>query len=291
VKQGVTAVNWNPDYLDQQYNNRLRVPDFVERHMQPWQAASAQVRAQQACLLGVPYASGGAAQTLDIFPAGGSKQPVLVFIHGGYWRSLDKSDFSFVAPAFTQQGACVVVPNYGLCPAVTIEQIVLQQVQALAWVYRNIAKYGGDPSRITVIGHSAGGHLAAMLLACQWQQVGKDLPANLLRKAISVSGLHDLEPIMHAPYLQTDLRLTPAQVRRCSPAYFPAPQGTLYALCGGDESDEFLRQNRLIEQAWESTCVPVREALLGLNHFSILDALTTSGTRAHTLAQQLLQQP
>jgi arylformamidase len=284
-------VNWNPDYLDNQYNNRLRVPDFMERHMQPWQTASAQVRAAQACVLDVPYGPGGAAETLDIFPAGGSGQPVLVFIHGGYWRSLDKKDFSFVSTAFTQQGACVVVPNYSLCPAVTIEQLVLQQVQALAWVYRHIANYGGDPARITVIGHSAGGHLAAMMLACQWQQVAKDLPANLLRKAISVSGLHDLEPIMQAPYLQTDLHLTPTQVQRCSPAYFPAPQGTLHALCGGDESEEFLRQNRLIEEAWGSPCVRVREALLGLNHFSVLDALITPGTRANMLALQLVQQP
>jgi arylformamidase len=283
-------MNWNPDYLDSQYNNRLRVPDFVERHMQPWQAQSAQVRAQQACVLDLPYSPGGAAETLDIFPAGGTGQPVVVFIHGGYWRSLDKKDFSFVSTAFTRQGACVVVPNYGLCPAVTIEQLVLQQVQALAWVWRNIEKYGGDPARITVIGHSAGGHLAAMMLACNWKTVASDLPANVVGKAMSISGLHDLEPIMHAPYLQTDLHLTPKQVQRCSPGYFPAPAGTLYALCGGDENEEFLRQNRLIEEAWGNTCVPVREALLGLNHFSILDTLTIPGTRAHTLALQLIRQ-
>ena len=283
-------MNWNPDYLDNQYNNRLRVPDFMERHVQPWGSKSAAVRTQQACALDLPYGPGGAAETLDVFPAGGAGQNVVVFIHGGYWRSLDKKDFSFVAPVFTQQGACVVVPNYGLCPAVTIEQLVLQQVQAVAWVYRNIAQHGGNPERITVIGHSAGGHLAAMLLACQWKAVAPDLPASLVAKAMSVSGLHDLEPIMHAPYLQTDLALTAAQVQRCSPAYFPAPSGTLYALCGGDESEEFLRQNRLIEQSWGNTCVPVREALLGLNHFSILDALTTPGTRAHSLALQLIQQ-
>ncbi len=278
----------NGDYLDGQYNNRLRVPDFLQRHVQPWQQRSADTRKTHRCVLDVPYGRGGASETLDIFPAGGSGQSVLVFIHGGYWRSLDKQDFSFVAPAFTRQGVCVVVPNYGLCPAVTIEQLVLQQVQALAWVYRNIANYGGDPARICVVGHSAGGHLAAMMLACQWQQVGADLPTRLVRSAMSISGLFDLLPIQKAPYLQADLHLTDAQVARCSPAYFAAPKGILNAVCGADESDEFLRQNQLIESAWGAGIVKVREAMLGHNHFSILDALCGTQTRLHRLVTNLL---
>jgi arylformamidase len=211
----------------------------------------------------------------------------MVFIHGGYWRSLDKSDHSFVAPAFTAKGACVVIPNYALCPAVTMEQIVLQQVQALAWVYRNIAQDGGDPQRISVIGHSAGGHLAAMMLSCQWQRVATDLPQRLVRNALSLSGLNDLAPVMASPFLQNDLRLTPAQVKRCSPAYFPAPQGQLIALCGGDESDEFKRHNRLIQQAWGKQAVPICEEVPGVNHFSVLEALCTPGQRAHALALDL----
>jgi arylformamidase len=155
----------------------------------------------------------------------------VVFIHGGYWRSLDKSDHSFIAPAFTNQGACVVVPNYALCPAVTIPQIVMQMVKALAWTYRNASKYGGDPSRITVIGHSAGGHLAAMLLACQWSVYAKDLPSDVVRNALSISGLYDLEPIMRTPFLQESLRLTPEQVLLASPAWMPRPsQGKLYTI-------------------------------------------------------------
>jgi arylformamidase len=281
---------WDAQYLDNQYNNRLRVPDFVTRHVQGWQSGSAQVRAQQACVLDVPYGQ-TSAEMLDIFPAGGSGQPVLVFIHGGYWRSLDKADHSFVAPAFTHTGACVVVPNYALCAAnstVTIEDIALQMVRSLAWVYRHIDQYGGDPGRITVVGHSAGGHLAAMLLACQWHQCGSDLPAQLVRNAMGLSGLYDLEPVRHTPYLQGDVQLTAQQVLRCSPAYFAPPRGTLYAVCGGDESDEFLRQNRLIETAWGASAVPVCQAVAGLNHFSILEALVTPGHRVNLLAKQLL---
>jgi arylformamidase len=277
-------------YLDQQYNNRLRVPDFLERHVLCWQAASAGVRRDQACALDVAYGT-AESDKLDIFPAGGTRQPVLVFLHGGFWRSLDKKDHSFIAPVFTQQGVCVVVPNYALCSAAastSLEDISLQCAQALAWVYQHIDQYGGDPARITVVGHSAGGHLAAMMLACEWNKLSARYPRQLVRNAFSLSGLHDLAPIMHSPYLQQDLKLTAALVLRCSPAYFAKPAGVLYAVCGADESDEFLRQNQLIEQAWGERCVRVREAMAGHNHFSILEALITTSHRTHQLAQQLL---
>jgi arylformamidase len=280
----------NPDYLDAQYNNRLRVPDFVTRHVAPWQTASAQARTQQACLLDVPYGH-TEAEKLDIFPAGGSQQPVLVFIHGGYWRSLDKTDHSFVAPAFTQQGVCVVVPNYALCGATratTMEDIALQMVRCLAWVFSQIDQYGGDPARITVAGHSAGGHLAAMLAACAWERWDAALPPQLVRNALGISGLYDLAPIMRSPYLQADLKLSPSQVQRCSPAYFAKPRVPLAAVCGGEESAEFLRQNRLIQAVWGKRHVPVCEAMPGNNHFSMLESLLDPQHRTHAVARQLL---
>jgi arylformamidase len=280
-------MSFDSAYLDNQYNNRLRVPEFAQ-HVQRWQSGSAAAR-QGNCTLNLAYGD-EPLEKLDVFPAQNSTKnaPVMVFVHGGYWRSMDKADHHFVAPAFTHQ-ACVVIPNYPLCPAANMEQLVLSTAQSLVWVARNIARFGGDPSRISVVGHSAGGHLAAMMLACQWKKFASDLPAQLVRNALSLSGLHDLLPIMHTPYLQADLRLTPAQVQRCSPAYFPRPAGKLIALCGADESDEFMRQNALIETAWGKDCVIQREALLGLNHFSVLEALATPGHRAHTLAKSLLQ--
>jgi arylformamidase len=220
---------------------------------------------------------------------------VVIFIHGGYWRSLDKSDHSFVAPALHDMGACAVVVNYALCPGndaqpVTVPDIALQMAKATAWVWRHIAAHGGDPRTITVMGHSAGGHLAAMLLACEWTKVGADLPPQLVRKSLSISGLFDLEPVRKTPFVQGDLRLTPAHVRMASPARWQRPrQGVLYTVVGGDESAEFLRHNRLIHQAWGPKTVPVCEALPGLNHFSVVTDLTRVGSRLHQLSQTLIQ--
>lgn len=278
----------DPVWLEAQYNNRARVPDYAAV-LASWAEASALARRSSAAALDLPYGEGGAAETLDVFPAARAGAPVLVFIHGGYWRALDKSDVSFVAPAFNAQGAMVVVPNYALCPAVTIEQIVLQVARAVVWTWRNAHKHGGDPSRMALAGHSAGGHLATMMLSCRWKELAGEMPLQPLSGALSISGLYDLEPIRHTPFLQADLRLTPAAVARLSPAFFPRPKnGRLYATAGLDESDEFLRQNLLIRDVWGPTAVPVCETIPACNHFTVLNSLVDPVGRLHELALRLL---
>ena len=275
-----------PEWYDRMYNNRALVPGFAT-HLQQWATDSEAARRDLNCLTDISYGS-GPNETLDIFPARKPHAPVLVFLHGGYWRALDKSDHSFVAPGFVQQDVCVVVPNYALCPAVGVPDIVLQMVKALAWTWRYVAQWGGDPSRIHVAGHSAGGHLAAMMMACQWQRYGEDLPADLVKSGLSVSGLYELESISRSPMLQADLRLDSAQVLRCSPAWMPAPEhGRLLSVAGALESAEFIRHNRLIRKAWGSQRVPVCEELYGLQHFSILEALARPGHRLHKMALEM----
>ena len=273
-------------WLDAQYNNRARIPEHAQI-FERWTAASALAREKSLCHIDVGYGP-EPSETLDVFTSPRANAPVLVFIHGGWWRSLDKRDHSFIAPAFAQAGAMVVVPNYALCPAVTIETITLQLVRALVWVHRHAARYGGDPGRIVVAGHSAGGHLAAMLLSCRWNDVAPDLPARLVRSALSISGVFDLEPLRRTPYLQVDLRLTPAAVARLSPARFAPPTGRLYATVGADESEEFLRQNQLIRSAWGADAVPVCETIAGAHHLSVLHTLADPGARLHALALGLL---
>lgn len=277
----------DPLWLDAQYNNRARVPNHADV-LARWAQASALVRERSLAALDLPYGT-GAGERLDVFPADAPGAPVLVFIHGGYWRALDKSDHSFVAPSFTANGAMVVVVNYALCPAVSVEHIVMQMVRAVAWVWRHAADHGGDASRIALVGHSAGAHLASMLLSCRWKEVADDLPAQPLAGALAISGLYDLEPLRHTPFIQNDLQLTPASVARLSPAFFPRPKGgKLYAAVGSDESDEFMRQNRLIRDVWGPTAVPVCETVPRSNHFNVLNSLVDPVGRLHELALRLL---
>jgi arylformamidase len=285
--------------LDALYNNRALVPEHAQIFAR-WARDSAAVRASRPCVLDLPYGS-TPAETLDLFlpdPAPGTRPaaapgargaPVLFFVHGGWWRALDKADHSFVAPAFTREGALVVVPNYALCPTVGIADIALQMARALAWTWRHAAAHGGDPRRIVVAGHSAGGHIAAMLLCAHWPTLAPDLPAHLARTALAVSGVFDLEPISRVSFLQPDLRLSPADVRRLSPAGFPPPAGRLYATAGALESSEFLRHNQLIRRRWGAARVPVCEAIPGRNHFTVIDMLGEPGSRLHALALQLLR--
>ncbi len=283
----------DPLWLEAQYDNRARVADSPQR-IAAWTQASQAARAgSPRARLDLRYAPGPGG-TLDVFPGGPAATgpdgaPVLLFIHGGYWRALAKEDFSFLAPAFNAAGAAVVVPDYALCPKVSIEHIALQMVQAVAWTVRHAAGFGGDARRIVVAGHSAGGHLAAMLMACRWRDVDPALPAQPLAGALAISGLYDLEPVRRVPSLQKDLALTPASVRRLSPAFFPRPrQGRLCAVVGAEESEEFLRQNQLIRDAWGPTTVQVCEALPELNHFTVMTALADPQHRLHRLALGLL---
>jgi arylformamidase len=275
-------------WYDGMYNNRELVPEHPSFFAR-WAKDSETARGTEACELDIAYGS-EPGERLDVFCAPQPAGPVIVFVHGGYWRALDKKDHSFIAPAFTRHGACVVIPNYDLCPAVTVPHITLQVARSVAWTWHNIERFGGDPRRIVVCGHSAGGQLTAMMLACLWPQLDPKLPRDVVRSALAISGLHDLDPIMRTTFLQPSLKLTPEQVAKASPARLPAPKhGTLYSVIGDDESEEYHRQNRMIQDAWGTRRVPVCEALPGLNHFSVLDALVEPSHRLHQLALDLLR--
>jgi len=277
----------SPAWFDEQYDNRARIPGHPAI-LQHWADASARARERHPDMIEKAYGR-APRERLDVFPATAPGSPVLVYLHGGYWRALDKRSQSFVAPPFVDAGAMVVLPGYELCPAVTIEHIVLQATQALAWVYRHAQAYGGNPDHIVVAGHSAGGHLATMMLACEWRTVAPDLPSNLVKAALSVSGLYELEPLRYAPFLARDLGLTRASARRLSPAAMPAPRGSLVTIVGADESEEFRRQAALISKAWGPRVVIAAESVPERNHMDVLHEIADPDSRTHAWGLRLLE--
>ncbi|HJV85514.1 MAG TPA: alpha/beta hydrolase [Noviherbaspirillum sp.] len=274
------------EYYSQQYNARAMIPDHPYVFTR-WLKDSAHARRTHAALLDLTYGD-DSGERLDFFPAPRSDAPLLVFIHGGWWRSLDKSDFSFIAPAYTRAGFNVALTNYTLAPQASISDIVRQQLRALAWLYRNAEKYDFDPRRIVVAGHSAGAHLAAMMMAAIWPAFGEDLPRDLVKGGILMSGVFDLDPILHTDFVNVDLKLAEDDVDVLSPARMPqAHDAPFVTACGGLESEEFKRQTALLETAWEAAH-RTQVALPDANHLTICDAFATPGHALHAASIELL---
>lgn len=277
---------FTPEQIDRQYNARAAIPDHPEI-FERWRAESRAARNQLRCEPNCRFGP-APAETLDLYPAATANTPLLVFIHGGYWRSLDKQDFSFLAPAFVRAGVAVAMPNYGLAPATRIEDMVRQMLRALAWLHRTAPQLGIDARRIVVAGHSAGAHLAAMMLAADWPLLARDLPADLLCGAVCVSGLYDLQPLARAPFLQQDLGLDEQTAQFLSPIrYQPKLATPLITAVGGDESAEFQRQNRLIHAVWPH-CFQQDLPLPGRHHLASVEALGDPGHPLFHAALRLL---
>jgi arylformamidase len=208
--------NFRKDELEFQYNPRVSVPEFPEL-AKVRAAQSRTVRESAKSWLNISYGE-SARESLDIYAADRAGGPALVYIHGGYWRSGSKEDNANFAPAFTERGCTVVLVEYDLCPQVTVTDIVRQTRSAIAWTFRNVAQYSGDPSKLYISGHSAGGHLTAMALAHDWTKVG--MPANFIKGAVAMSGVHDLDMVMQIS-ANEQIRMTPEIARENSPLLHP----------------------------------------------------------------------
>ena len=258
--------------LDAQYNNRKRFADYVDRFA-AWGEWSQGTRDKLNCRPDVAFGE-HPLESLDIFPAETSGAPIYVFIHGGYWYSLDKNDFSYVAEGMVAHGVTTIVNNYVLAPLGDMDEIVRQNRAALAWIWRNATDFGADPHRIYVTGHSAGGHLAAMLLATDWPNFEAGLPRNLVKGACSISGLFELEPI-RLSYLNEKLGMDREMAERNSPALLEYPiTAPLLMVVGKDESDEYHRQSKAMADKWSE--LGYKHELFvpdGLDHFAIVDSL------------------
>ncbi len=259
--------------LDAQYNNRSRVPEHVDLHA-AFDADGDAVLSDFETRLDVSYGPGGE-ETLDIYlPENAGSDgglPVNVFLHGGYWFSRHKNDFRFLARGLVPAGAVMVVVNYALVPSVDLDELVRQRRAAVAWTHANAQSFGGDAGRIYVSGHSAGGHLTAMMMMTDWPTFGDGLPADTVKGGAALSGIYDIAPISMT-FMQETLGFTSDQVTRNSPQFLtPATDAPLIVDVGGDESEEFLRQSEAFSKAWGETGTDCSLMVLpGINHFTIL---------------------
>ena len=254
-----------------EYNNRARVPEHPEIFAR-WTYEAELYRAEMLkngrAELGLTY--GSTPQTVDLFLAQGHENaPLAIFIHGGWWRSLEPSIFSQMARGPNERGVSVAVVGYDLCPNVTIADIIEQMRRMCAFLWRRFGR------RMTVYGHSAGGHLAAALLATDWRTLYPKAPADLVPAAYSISGVFDLTPLLSTS-VNADLRLDPAEARKLSPLFWPVASNCIFdAVAGGLESSEFKRQSRTIAQTWQETGAQARyEEVAGTNHFTVIDPLS-----------------
>ncbi len=254
-----------------EYNNRARVPEhpqIFERWVREGAAYRDEATKEGRTEIGLKYGP-SPRQTIDIFkPRGGGKGPLVLFIHGGYWRSLEPSSFSQVARGMNAHGVTVAVSGYDLVPQVSIGQIIEQTQAACLALWKKLGQ------RIMVSGHSAGGHLAACMMATDWKKLDASAPADLITVGYAISGLYDLEVLMHLSG-NAEFKLDAAEARRISPLFWPVGTGhVLDAVVGGDESSEFLRHSKTIADAWRAKGVETRyEAIPGLNHFTICDPM------------------
>jgi arylformamidase len=273
--------------LSRLYNNRELVPDHAQ-YFARWAEGSQRARGTMTCHLDLRYGE-APGETLDLFPARKGDGSCVMFIHGGYWRSLDKRDFSFLAPTFVAGGISLAVVNYDLCPKVSMDEIVRQMLRASRWLWLHAEDYGMDQDRLYVSGHSAGGHLTAMLMCAQWPTFDRQLPKDLWKGGLAISGLYDLRPLVAVEWLNVDLRLDEAAALRLSPAFMPpATRAPVMTCAGGDESSEFLRQNALLGERWRGAFAG-DVSMPGKNHFSVIDALADAQSALFQGARKLMK--
>ena len=272
-----------------QYNNRGMVPDF-EDYNADFARRSEAVRASDwDKTLDIAYGA-HAAQQIDLFLPGTKNPPLHVFIHGGYWQWNDRKPFAFVAEQLVPAGAAVATVGYPLCPSIGFRELCDSVRAAIAHLWRHAADNGYDQDRIHVSGHSAGGHLTALMAATDWPAFGDDLPIDLIKTAIPISGIFDLEPIRHTP-IGDPLDLDDAAVLALSPLLLPAPgKGPMTITVGGDESAEFHRQADTYRDHLRDHGVSAGVLdIAGKHHFSVVAELAVADSPLLKQALEMME--
>jgi acetyl esterase/lipase len=249
--------------LDAAYNNTAAVGQARrDVYVADWTERSQAIRTAPGARLDLRYGA-GARHRLDVFPCGAPAAPTLVYIHGGYWQMNDKEPYAFIGEGVRGAGFNLALIEYTLAPAARMDEIVGEVRRAVAWTIEHAKEFGGDPARVFVSGHSAGGHLTAMAMTDA-----------RLAGGVAISGIYDLEPI-RLNYLNEKLRLDVAETERNSPVrHFPATAAPLVVTVGLGELPELVRQSEEYAAAWTARGLPGRYLPVPAHdHFSILEEL------------------
>ena len=282
--------NYDSESLYAQYDNRSMLPAEELAAIKADQAdrSNAYRDGAKRLHLDVPYGP-HERERLDLFLPDSEGAPLFAFIHGGYWQWNDKEDSVFLAKPFVEAGAAFANIEYALCPTVSLDELVAQVRRAIAYLWREADKYGYDRNRIVVSGHSAGGHLTAMMMSTDWPALGDDLPANIVAAGLPISGVYDIEPLRLTP-LNEAVGLTEDSAQANSPLFKkPASNAPAIIAYGGAESDEFERQANALASAWAKEGAPTEVINIeGRNHFTALNALAETDAPLYAAALRLL---
>lgn len=275
---------YNQRQLDLQYNNRFHVPDF-ETYLERWENLSRQAEKKYRVIKDVSYGN-LSRECLDVFPSPKQHSKTLIFIHGGYWHLFDKSSFYFIAAAFARYNINIVLLNYPLAPAVAMDQIVASCRKAVSWLKKNVAELNGDPDQMYIAGHSAGAHLAAMLMTTEYQKND----AVSIKGIYALSGLFNLLPIQLSK-INKALQMDKTMATSSSPTYFtPVKSSSLLLAVGSKETEEFKDQSKELYNNWQNKNNAIKLVEVpDLNHFSILDSLYHSNSLLHKALCKMME--
>ena len=261
--------------LEKGYNVRLLVDDF-DALIEKWSKWSEDFRANVDYSLNCQYSS-GEKDKLDIFRCGKPNAPLFIFIHGGYWQRGDKSVYSFVAESFVSSGIDVALIGYQLCPGTSMTNIVDKIREAIVWIWNNASDYSISRHRINVSGHSAGGHITGMVLATDWSTISNDLPKDIVKTGIPISGLYQLDPIRETTIADA-LGLNDEESLALSPHFYqPQTEAPILVTLGGGETPEFHWQTNKFLKRWKNFKAPLDYfAEPDVDHFGVVERLANS---------------
>ena len=274
---------YNQEQLNLQYNIRLDVPDF-ETYLEKWKTLSRLAENELHFIKDLAYGNLHR-ECLDVFPSGVAGSKTLLFIHGGYWQRFDKSLFHFIAGAFAKYDVTTVLMNYPLAPYATMDMIVAACKKARHWLNDNLVRLNGDPNQLFIAGHSAGAHLAAMILAMEKNENSK----HAIKGVCAISGLFNLMPVQLSD-INDVIQMNKAMAVKNSPAFLRPPEtGNLLLTVGGVETAEFKDQSNELYNNWKNKISSIEMLHLPrLHHFSIVDSIHDSNSLLHTAMRKLM---